>query len=100
MSIVSRFNDKWTGICCCHDDPTCIGMSGFIITCSNDHKSSGPGVARLQDMTIGYCGHSGNIVTSSLRSKTNIRGKAKVGSQVAGCNNGKVVTGDTKHITT
>jgi len=99
MPSLSRLNDKWTGICCCHVDPVCIGMGGFIITASGDHKSSGPGVARLQDMVVGYCGHTGNIVTSSLRSKTNTRGKAKVGSQVAGCSSGKIITGDTKHIT-
>lgn len=99
MPSISRINDKWTGICCCHEDPTCIGMGGFIITASGDHKSSGPGVARLADMVIGYCGHCGTIVTSSLKNKTNSRGKATVGSNVSGCNIGKVVTGDTKHIT-
>ena len=98
MPSVSRMNDQWTGICCCHVDPVCIGMGGFIITASGGHKSSGPGVARLQDMTIGYCGHTGNIVTSSLKNKTNSRGKALVGSNVSGCNNGKVVTGDSKHL--
>jgi len=102
MPSISRVNDHWIGICCCHldEDPHCIPMGGFIITSSGGHKSSGPGVARLQDMTIGYCGHCGSIVTSSLKNKSNSRGKAIVGSQVSGCHSGKVITGDTKHITT
>lgn len=100
MPSISRVNDKWTGICCCHldEDPHCIPMGGFIITGGGGHKSSGPGVARLLDMTIGYCGHSGFIVTSSLKNKSNNRGKALVGSNVSGCNNGKIITGDTKHL--
>jgi hypothetical protein len=80
MPSLSRVNDHWTGICCCHldHDPICIPMGGFIITASGGHKSSGPGVARIQDMTVGY---------------------AIVGSQVSGCHSGKVITGDVKHIT-
>jgi hypothetical protein len=100
MASISRLNDHWTGICCCHSDPTCIPMGGFIITSSSDHKSSGPGVSRLQDMVVGYCGHTGTIVTSSLKNRTDSRGKSMVGSQVAGCSSGKLITGDTKHITT
>lgn len=96
---VARVNDKWIGICCCHSDPTCIPMGGFIITGSNDHKSSSSGVGRLADMVVGYCGHTGLIVTSSTDNKTDSRGKALVGSQVAGCTSGKIITGDTKHIT-
>ena len=101
MIAISRVNDKWIGICCCHldEDPICKPMGGFIITASENHKSSTGGVARLQDMTIGYCGHTGFIVTSSLKNKSNSRGKATVGSQVSGCHSGKVITGDTKHIT-
>lgn len=97
MPSISRLNDKWTGICCCHSDPTCIGMGGFIITASNKHISSGFGVARLSDYTVGYCGHVGTIVTSSIKNTTENRGKALVGSQVSGCNIGSLVTGDTKH---
>lgn len=101
MIAISRMTNKWTGICCCHldEDPHCIPMGGFIITSSGDHKSSEFGVARLADMTVGYCGHTGIIVTSSLKNKSNTRGKAIVGSQVSGCHSGKVITGDTKHIT-
>lgn len=97
MPSISRLKDKWSGICCCHSDPTCIGMGGFIITASNKHVSSGFGVARLNDYTVGYCGHVGIIATSSIRNKTERRGKALVGSQVSACNIGNLVTGDPKH---
>ncbi len=97
MPAISRLKDLWTGICCCHVDPTCIGMGGYIITASSKHITSAFGVARLSDFTVGYCGHTGNIITTSTKNKTEVRGKALVGSQVSGCNIGSVVTGDTDH---
>ncbi len=97
MPSISRITDMWSGICCCHSKPTCIGMGGFIITSSSKHVSSGSGVARFGDLTVGFCGHTGNIVTSSTKNLTEGRGKALVGSQVSGCNIGSVITGDVKH---
>lgn len=97
MPSISRITDMWSGICCCHSDPPCIGMGGFIITSSSNHISSGSGVARLGDLTVGYCGHTGTIVTASTKNLTEGRGKALVGSQVSGCNIGTVITGDVKH---
>jgi uncharacterized Zn-binding protein involved in type VI secretion len=99
MSSVSRLTDVWVGICCCHVDPTCIGMSGFIITSSSNAISAGLGVARITDMTVGACGHTGMIVTGSATNTTNGLGKAKVGSVVTGCNIGTVVTGAPTHST-
>ena len=32
MPASSRLSDIWTGICCCHVLPTCIPMTGTIIT--------------------------------------------------------------------
>lgn len=99
MPAVSRLTDIWTGICCCHSDPTCISMTGYIITCSPNHISGGLGVARLTDMTIGGCGHTGQIITGSTVNVTNGLAKAHIGSQVTGCNIGVVVTGQSTHIT-
>jgi uncharacterized Zn-binding protein involved in type VI secretion len=73
-------------------------MGGFIVSASGNHQSLGLGVARLTDITIGYCGHPGTIVTGSATNLTNGLGKALVGSSVAGCNIGTVVTGDPTHI--
>lgn len=98
MPAISRITDLWTGICCCHSDPTCISMGGYIITSSSRHISSALGVARVGDMTVGYCGHTGTIVTGSSRNVTEGQGKALVGSQVSGCNIGTIITGDPRHV--
>jgi len=98
MPNVSRVTDIWVGICCCHSDPTCIPMTGFIVTGSVDAVSEGLGNARVGDMTIGSCGHTGIIVSGSATNVTNNLGKALVGSQVTGCNIGTVVTGSPTHV--
>lgn len=92
MGGVARLTDLWSGICCCHSDPTCIGMSGPIITCSPDVNINSIGAARIGDITIGYCGHTGVIVGSSINSKCNYRGLARIGDMVAGCNIGVIIT--------
>jgi len=97
MPASSRLTDIWVGICCCHSNPTCIPMSGPIITSSANHVSLGLGQARLTDMTIGGCGHTGTIVTGAPTCVTNSLPKARIGEMVTGCNIGNVVTGNTTH---
>ena len=97
MPASARLTDLWSGICCCHTDPTCIGMSGQIITGSPNDYSGGLAQARLTDITIGWCGHTGTIVTSSPNCKANGLGKARIGDQVTGCNIGVIVTGSPNH---
>ncbi|MFW9871770.1 MAG: PAAR domain-containing protein [Candidatus Thorarchaeota archaeon] len=99
MPSQSRLTDVWSGICCCHSDPSCIPMTGTIVTASVNHFSGGLGVARLTDMTIGACGHPGTIVTASSRSFTNGLGKARVGDLITGCNIGNIITGNPTHET-
>ena len=48
-------------------------------------------------MVIGFCGHSGTIVTSSTRNITNSLGKARIGDSVAGCTIGNIITGAHRH---
>ena len=93
MSAASRLTDIWTGICCCHNSPPCIGMSGPIITSSNNANAGGLAQARLFDITQGGCGHTGQIVSASPTVYVNGRGKARIGSVVSGCNIGIIVTG-------
>lgn len=97
MPGIARSSDIWTGICCCHVDPTCIGMAGPIITFSSDVIVNGRGAARLVDVVIGACGHPGNIVTASPNVNCNGRGVARCGDMVTGCTIGSIVTcsGDT-----
>lgn len=99
MPAVSRLTDIWVGICCCHPPFPCIPMSGTIITGSSDCVSAGLGGARVGDITIGGCGHTGIIVSGSSGNLTNGVGKATVGSIVTGCNIGIIVTGSPTHTT-
>lgn len=99
MPSVARLTDMWSGICCCHADPPCIGMQGKIITGSPNHTSGGLSVGRLSDVVIGNCGHTGNIVSGSPTSQTNGKPKARVGDQVYGCTIGKIITGNPTHNT-
>lgn len=97
MPKAARVNDLWSGICCCHIMPTCISMVGYIVTGSPDSKSNNLGNARIGDVTIGSCGHTGLIVSGSSTCKSNNLGKARIGSYVSGCNIGIVITGSPDH---
>lgn len=92
MPGVARIGDVWAGICCCHSDPTCVGMVGTIISCSGNSSANSRGLARLLDITIGACGHTGIIVTCSPNVSGDNRGVARLGDSVAGCNIGTIVT--------
>jgi hypothetical protein len=93
----ARLTDLWVGVCCCHSDPTCIPMTGRIITASKDTFSTIKGQGRLVDQTIGECGHPGKVIQASNICFANERGKAFVGAGVTGCNIGNVVTGNKTH---
>lgn len=97
MPSSSRLTDIWTGICCCHEDPTCIPMSGPVISGSPNNKSGSLSQAFLTSVTQGWCGHTGQIITASATVKTNSLGKARVGDLVTGCNLGIMITGLGSH---
>ena len=98
MPSSARLTDEWTGICCCHKDPPCIGMGGWIITGSPDTLSGGLSQARLTDTTVGYCGHTGIVVTGAPSTLANGLPEARLGDEVVGCNIGNVITGNPSHI--
>ncbi len=89
----SRAHDIWAGICCCHKKPKCVGMAGPIITWSHNVNVNNRGQARLTDITIGGCGHTGVVISSAVFTNCNNLGVARIGDAVAGCNIGKIVTG-------
>lgn len=95
--ISARLTDIWVGQCCCHNHPNCQAMSGPIITSSQNVYSLSLGQARLWDMTVGSCGHTGMIITASPNCTANVRGKARVADSVTGCNIGIIVTGAPTH---
>jgi len=91
MPQAARLSDVIVGICCCH--PTCIGVSGQIVTHSLNVVTNGLGQARLGDIAIGSCGHTTMIVTSSQDTIVNGVGAARLTDSVAGCITGQIVTG-------
>lgn len=99
MSQLSRIGDMWVGICCCHPPVPCVSMSGSIITGSPNAVSESSPVARITDITVGVCGHTGIIVSGSTVNFTNSLGKAFVGSSVTGCNIGVVISGAGTQVT-
>ena len=98
MPANSRLTDEWVGICCCHDDPPCPSMGGWIISGSPNAQSGNINQAIHVDTTVGYCGHTGEIVVGAPKSYTNNRAEARIGDQVTGCNIGEVILGNPTHI--
>ena len=99
MEGIARIGDFWVGVCCCHDDPTCINMTGQVITGSYDCKSNGLGQGRMTDLVMGHCGHFGTIISGSNKSITNGLAKGIVTSQTTGCLTGTIVSGSSNHST-
>lgn len=87
----ARLTDLFVGICVCHTPP--IPMGGFIITASDNVITNELGTARLNDLVLGYCGHTGFIVTASENVNVNERGVARLNDLVVGCLIGQIVTG-------
>lgn len=73
-------------------------MSGPVITGSGNTTINDLGVARINDIVVGYCGHSGIIVTGVHSVPTNDLSSAHVGSVVTGCCRGTIVTGSANTI--
>jgi len=97
MPSAARLTDMFSGICCCHSDPTCIGMGGYIVSGILNHLSQGLPAAVLGSLVIGYCGHPGNVITASSKVSSGGIGTAYLGSAVSGCLIGTIVTGASKH---
>jgi len=91
MAKIARLTDLFDGICTCHSTP--IPMKGTIVTASENVKINGLGVARLTDVVLGQCGHTGKIVSASENMNANGLGIARVGDAVDGCLKGVIVTG-------
>jgi len=89
----ARLTDVGVGTCCCHHDPTCISMSGVIVTSSPNVGGNSLGGARLTDVVLGGCGHVGVIVTGSGTVLSNSLPQARLTSYFTGCFFGTIVTG-------
>jgi len=79
------------GTCCCHSNPTCIGVSGIVISSVGTSFMENRGNARFADVFVASCGHTSVMVTSSPT--VFIEGKAacRIGDVFAGCISGVLV---------
>ena len=99
MRSASTTGDIGVGICCCHDDPKCIPMTGLIVSGSTDTYIENMSAARTGDIVVGICGHVGILIGGSSNIVIdNNRYKIGVGDTFVGCFNGIIVTGKSSTI--
>jgi len=96
---IARIGDGFSGQCCCHVDPTCIGMSGKIVSGSHNSMCDGIPIARVGDTVVGDCGHTGTIVSGSAITFIDGRPVARVGDSVSGCLIGSIISGSSRNST-
>jgi len=89
----SKIGDVGVGICCCHSDPTCIPMTGNLVTGSPNVFTNGLNTARISDVVLGGCGHTGIMVTGSASVFTNGLSNVRISDNFTGCFTGVIVTG-------
>lgn len=93
MTNLSRMTDLVVGICCCHSKPKCRPTAGIIITSASLTNSQSFNNARVLDLVVTFCGHIGFVVSGFEQINIEERSTSHVGSVVAGCITGIVVTG-------
>lgn len=90
--IQSNRQSVCVGICSCHT-PSPIPMTGRLLTTSSDFLAGASGAGRMTDIIIGYCGHTGTIISGSSKSFINGLPAARVGDRFSGCFTGTIITG-------
>jgi len=80
---VCRVGDAGSGVCVCHKHP--IPVTGVIIEGSPDTYCNDSNVARNGDLVLGSCGHTGNIVATTVISLVNGLGVARLTDHTIGC---------------
>lgn len=96
MPPIARIGDMSVGVCVCHNPP--IPMVGFIITGSGDTPTENSPTARLNDISLASCGHTGIIVTGASKTNVNNRPMARLTDLTVGCFISVIVTGASKSI--
>ncbi len=93
MNAVGRLTDMFVGVCCCHCPTCCITMAGVVVTASPNVKTNNLPVARVGDVVLGFCGHTGLICSGSPTVLTNNIATSRIGSCTSGCLIATQVTG-------
>lgn len=87
---IARKGDLFIGSCSPCDGAT---VTGILVGDAKAVKCQGRGVALMHGIGIGFCGHSTIIVSGSTTVKAEGRRVARVGTPVADCISGKIITG-------
>ena len=87
---IARKGDLFIGSCSSCDGATVVGT---LVGDAKTVKCQGQNVSLMNGIGIGSCGHSTTIVGGSAIVKVEGRKVAKVGTPVADCISGKIITG-------
>jgi len=87
---LARIGDRVIGKCRKHDNAI---FSGKIISASPNTNTNNRSQARIGDVVLSDCGHTGTIITGKSTSTSNDRQNAIVGSKFEGDYYGEIVTG-------
>jgi len=90
---ISRVTDLGVGICCCHNKPVCIPMTGMLVTGASTVNVENQPDSRIGDIMLGFCGHIGIVITGSPTLTVEYSPTARVGDMFAGCFTGVIITG-------
>lgn len=93
MPIQANKTSICVGTCCCHPPIPCIPMTGYLLTSSSDVLCGPSGAGRMTDLVIGYCGHTGIIITGSSGVTMNGLPAARQFDTFSGCFSGTIITG-------
>lgn len=85
------------GTCIGHIPP--IPMIGVVISGSSVKIVEGNGVARVGDVVLGLCGHTGVISEGSSSVKVEGENQSRVGDVFVGVFSGSITTGASNHET-
>lgn len=94
--LIARIGDTCSGICSHPSHIIPLPMIGKIISGSSKTMFEGRGAARIGDVVMTGCGHTGNIVTGSSALLCEGSPIAKVGDKVAGFFVAVIISGSEK----
>jgi uncharacterized Zn-binding protein involved in type VI secretion len=93
MRGIARLGDCTHGVCYKHNTP--LTVSGRILSASTDTFCDNLGVARLGDLVIADCGHTGTIISASPDALCNDLGVARLGDNIAGDYQATIISAST-----
>ena len=93
MNLVATVQSEGKGTCCNHPPTGCIPMVGFIYHASHKSFANGRGMARVGDIVVGTCNHTGIITSGSAKTYVDGSKVALVTSVFTGAFSGMIISG-------